>query len=138
MEFWKIFYIHFIRDPKGITYVAFFLKIESHAKMRLPTFGSHCIIQHLTLYYKLLIKHRDIGILPQSVNCPTCNKKIDKVTIRNRRTYFRCKCGKETTAREGTILKNAKIRLYFFFPPVNILQSSAWHIELMKQQDQKV
>ena len=29
--------IHFRRDPKGITYVAFFLQIESHAKMRLPS-----------------------------------------------------------------------------------------------------
>ena len=37
MEFWKTLYIHFIREPKGITYVAFFLKIESHAKMRLPS-----------------------------------------------------------------------------------------------------
>ena len=27
--------IHFIRDPKGITYVRFILKIESDAKMRL-------------------------------------------------------------------------------------------------------
>ena len=35
MEFWKILYIHFIRDPKGITYVRFILKIESDAKMRL-------------------------------------------------------------------------------------------------------
>ena len=30
MEFWKILYITFIREPKGITYVAFFLQIESH------------------------------------------------------------------------------------------------------------
>ena len=35
MEFWKIFYIHFIRDPKGITYIRFILKIASDAKMRL-------------------------------------------------------------------------------------------------------
>ena len=33
MEFWKILYIHFIRDPKGTTYVRFILKIESDAKM---------------------------------------------------------------------------------------------------------
>ena len=26
-------YIHFIRDPKGITYEGFFLQIKSHAKM---------------------------------------------------------------------------------------------------------
>ena len=35
MEIWKILYIHLIRDPKGITYVRFILKIESDAKMRL-------------------------------------------------------------------------------------------------------
>ena len=34
MEFLKILYIHFIRDPKGITYVGFFLQIKSQAKMR--------------------------------------------------------------------------------------------------------
>ena len=36
MEFWKILYIHFIRDPKGITYVRLILKIESDAKMAVP------------------------------------------------------------------------------------------------------
>ena len=36
MEFWKILYIHFIRDPKGITYVRLILKIESDAKMAGP------------------------------------------------------------------------------------------------------
>ena len=37
IEFWKILYIHFIRDPKGITYARFILKIESDAKMRLAS-----------------------------------------------------------------------------------------------------
>ena len=36
MEFWNILYIHFIRDPKGKTYVGFFLQIKSHWKMTLP------------------------------------------------------------------------------------------------------
>ena len=30
----KNLYRHFIRDPKGTTYVGFFLQIKSHAKMR--------------------------------------------------------------------------------------------------------
>ena len=37
MEFWKILYIHFIRDPKGITYVGLFLQIECNAKMTWST-----------------------------------------------------------------------------------------------------
>ena len=33
---WKNHFIHFIRDPKGITYVRLILKIESDAKMAVP------------------------------------------------------------------------------------------------------
>ena len=50
MEFWKILYTHFIRDPKGITYVAFFPQIESHAKMRLPNYTFVKSLNEIILY----------------------------------------------------------------------------------------
>ena len=50
MEFWKILYTHFIRDPKGITYVAFFPQIESHAKMRLPKYTFVKSLNEIILY----------------------------------------------------------------------------------------
>ena len=46
MEFWKILYIHFILEPKDITYVAFSFQIESHAKM---TF-SNCNKQNIWVW----------------------------------------------------------------------------------------
>ena len=54
MEFWKILYIHFIRDPKGMTYVRFILKIESDAKMIVPnhTFKTKCS--------KIIIKYNEL------------------------------------------------------------------------------
>ena len=33
MEVWYGIYVHFIRNPKGITYVGFFLQINSQGKM---------------------------------------------------------------------------------------------------------
>ena len=58
MEFWKILYIHFIRDPKGITYVRFILKIESDAKMRLATLSyiKSCILTCRLLISNLHVK----------------------------------------------------------------------------------
>ena len=40
IEFWKILYIHFIRDPKDIAFAGFFLRIKSHAKRRWSTVTS--------------------------------------------------------------------------------------------------
>ena len=54
MEFWKILYIHFIRDPKGITYVRFILKIESDAKMACPI-AAH--LQHYCSTFTALLQH---------------------------------------------------------------------------------
>ena len=61
MEFWKILYIHFIRDLKGITYLGFFLQIESDAKMRWSTVQ---ISWHKNLkqsYWGHLLHHKIIG-----------------------------------------------------------------------------
>ena len=62
MEFWKIFYIHFIRDPKGITYVAFFLKIESHAKMRLPKLTVTKLLRQRNISFCQVKTHTDVKI----------------------------------------------------------------------------
>ena len=42
--------LHFIWDPKGVTYVGFFLHIKSHAKMRRSEQGHTCKFE-LKLYF---------------------------------------------------------------------------------------
>ena len=80
IEFWKIFYIHFIRDPKGITYVAFFLQIESHAKMTWSTgcggpFWFYCQPKS----FELGLGFRDLDFWLDSLKFTWCKKLINLI-----------------------------------------------------------
>ena len=73
MEFWKILYIHFIRDPKGITYVRLILKIESDAKMAGPnrTWGVVVVMVMVVVAFLIIVSSQnlffDILTLNQSI-----------------------------------------------------------------------
>ena len=47
-------------------------------------------------------------VLPKEYTCE-CGQKVTKTVIRNTRSYFKCKCLKQSSTRKGTFLYQSNI-----------------------------